>query len=197
MVGSENVVLIIPGRRELVDSRTYRDVGDIFESNSITPLFIQPHWKGASVTELLEETATKIVQEIEKRKYREIHGFGFSLGAMLLLLGARNIRLTTSILCSMSFFKEEIPHMGRVLKLFTKHIVYAGDEPFSYPEVSPAQKFIFLYGEKELRSIPSQIIKMREDHFRSEESVVAKSSGHNLGHAGYQLALREVAGSIK
>jgi len=77
--------------------------------------------------------------------------------------------------------------MGIMLKLFTKKIIYGGEEAFSYPEVTPYQQFLFVYGEKELKSIPKPLIEARSNKFPGE--VVAEKAGHNISHSGYRNAL--------
>jgi len=184
------IALILPGRREQADSKAYKQIGTLFEEQSIKAVYIQPEWKLKSISEQLRDTSIKVNQSIGAND--EVYFLGFSKGALFALICASQIRVKKSILCSMSFFKEEIPHMGMLLKLFTRKMVYGGEEPFSYPQIRQKNDFCFIYGEKELKSIPDKIMASRAELFNSGETIIAKKAGHNISHRGYQSALKSI-----
>lgn len=187
-------VVIVPGKRESVAGNAYKKIGSLFEARLIKPIYIQPDWSLKSVKDMLNDTTSKISESL-RNDYDEIYSFGFSMGAMFSLLASSQLAFHKSVLCSMSFFEEEIPYMGMMLKLFTKRIIYGGEDIFTYPKVAPEQRFLFVYGEKELKTISQSIVEARLKQYPGEV-VIAKKAGHNISHAGYQKTLRFVIEQI-
>ncbi|WP_119627866.1 hypothetical protein [Methylocaldum marinum] len=191
---NQHLAIILPGRRESVSSRQYQRLGFVFEEIGIKPEYIQPNWKLPSVDAITREASRQIRQVALRGKI--VYGLGFSLGALCILKASEEVSFEAAILCSMSFFKEEIPHMGAVLRFFTRKVIYRGDEPSEYPSVHLGKAYHFVYGERELPNIPSGIRALRETRFRGGQTVVAPEAGHNLGHEGYQVALEALIRSV-
>ena len=119
---TQSLAFIVPGRRESVLGDQYQRLGHSFEEIGIKPEYIQPNWKLTSVSAVASDTSRQIHQVATQGK--RVHGLGFSLGALSLLMASENVRFETTILCSMSFFREDIPHMGLILRFFTRRILF-------------------------------------------------------------------------
>lgn len=184
---SQTIAVILPGRRESVSGLPYQRLGNMFAECGIKPEYIQPNWRLTSVTEITRDTVRQIRAVVQPNQ--PVFGLGFSLGALCVLKSSEEINFKASILCSMSFFNEEIPYMGALLRFFTQRVIYRGGEILQYPPVHPEHKYYFVYGQKELRKIPEEILALRSNRFNGGQTIVAAAAGHNIGHHGYQVAL--------
>lgn len=184
---NQTIAVILPGRREFVSSPSYQRLGNVFTECGIKPEYIQPNWGLTSVAEITRDTARQIRAVVQPNQ--PIFGLGFSLGALCVLKSSEQVNFKASILCSMSFFSEEIPYMGALLRFFTKRVIYRGGEILQYPPVRPEHKYYFVYGQKELRKIPEGILTLRSNRFNEGQTIVAAKAGHNISHHGYQAAL--------
>ena len=187
--------LIIPGFSEREDDR-YRRIASAFRGIGATPVFVPIVWPRTVITQNVEQfrpvyarydPATTVV-------------FGYSLGAMVAYMAARERSPAALILASVApWFAEDVPERShyhtRVIGS-RRLSVYRGIT-FDDGAHRVTSRTTILVGEREIKQWPIFLTRARAVHaaISGSDLITVPRARHEIGHPKYMRAIeRAIAG---
>ncbi len=170
---------IIPGYGMAGRSRPIIKIADYFKKNRFESFRLNINWKYNTMSDYLKQ-----FNDFYKEKHiagNEVILFGFSWGAMISLLSAREIKPKSQILCSLSpYFKEDLSDLPKISYKFMGKKRFDDFKKISLDETARniKTKTILVVGSEE-----GEILQKRVRGANNKicsELIVVKGANHNL-----------------
>lgn len=211
----EKIAFLMPGYPERTDKENYQEVSSLYSEAGfeVEPLNIQ--WS-KNLHENIERTEKLIESKLENYDDPEIHFFGHSWGAAILLAISPRFNPETQILAGLSpefrednqtFSKlqEKIGYLvEKVAGLFYEIPEEVDQRPSLHETRNQIDSDIYLfYGEREHEGflgikyfgMKGELTKQRKRILEAEERIV-KNSAHHMESEGYLEEIKKVISEI-
>ncbi len=184
------IAYVIPGFMEQTNSQEYQKIIQYFQEENITVKPIKISWKYNNMSNYIKE----FMEQINHKKEDEVILFGFSFGAMITFLSAKNIKPKKIILCSLSpYFKEDLNFVKKSWKTIVGTKRINDFKQFSFREISNEikSKTILLVGEKENKLVMKRI-KEAKTKLKDSQLIIVPGASHNISNKNYLEAIKKV-----
>ncbi|MEJ0054033.1 MAG: hypothetical protein WDN10_04940 [bacterium] len=193
----KRIAYIIPGYGEShTRQRGYDALAEMFKAKGIVPVHIEIDWHGKKPSRF-GEYAKQFLQQYEKPRQTETYILGFSFGAIIALISAKQAKPTNLILCSPSpFFTEDMKTFKPALRKWWKENFVESD--YSFDAIAPMirQKTYVIVGDKEDVECGKRA-RAAKRNIRNSQLVTAKGAKHNISQKEYLAAVWKVVSKLR
>jgi len=191
-------IFIVTGFKQKKDNSQFKWMRPFFKKAGFEVKMFAADWD----YHVMSDYVTDFKKFYEKNKGKKNHVLGFSLGAMIALLSAHEIKPDKLYLCSISpYFKED---MKKLRKDWGKMIGVRRIEDFKNHSVVKAIKglptsTVVLYGQAEGEKFPNLKKRCEQTHdsLMKSKLVVVPESPHQIDHPEYIKAIKSLFNSKK
>jgi esterase/lipase len=186
------IVYIIPGFHGSAKMIRYKRIIAEFRKRGFKTSPIKITWDRRVMSDYVAE----FLKQIHHNKNDKVYIFGFSLGAMIAFIVAKQVKPKALVLCSLSpFFEEDLRFVKKSWKKYLGKNRLKDFEKFSFEKIAKRNKkykAYLLVGEKEDKTL-SQKVKKAHQALCKSEVVIIKNAKHNIKDSKY---LREISRAI-
>lgn len=185
-------LFIIPGFKQQVSDSRYQWMVRYYGERGYVVKEVNVTWNNRVMSDYVQE----FLDYYYSNKTGENHIIGFSYGAMIALIAARELKLDSLVLCSLSpYFNEDLQN----LKLWWKiEVGLKRVEDFrKYKAIRIARSItvptVVLYGTVEGNKYPQLKVRCEETakYIKNARLVVVDGAPHDIDHPTYREAIKE------
>lgn len=174
-------VIVIPGFGESVEDSTYSAIKKKIENLGYSVALHQPQWKRNTIKKWLSDFKDFI------KKFERMNPvvLGFSFGAYIAIISAKNFKFSKMILCSLSpYFKDDIKNLPLIAYkiLGKKRIKDFGNYDFPKDLNTPA---LFLVGDKDMNIVIKRSLSAYKKYKGDKKIIKIKDAEHDLNNKNY------------
>lgn len=189
------VAFIIPSYFSNVSDQGYKRIGEIFEDCKYNVVYVSIDWKFKTISDY----KVQFRQIYEKNKGEVNIVFGFSFGAMIALLTAKEIKPTSLILASLSpYFSEDLDTLttADIEAIGRKRFIDLQNHSFNEAVSGLRSKTHLLYGERELSVVKERSIKGSREITKAV-LIEVENGKHNINDDVYFLEIKKVIDGLE
>lgn len=191
--------IIIPGLGESTADKPYRLIRNHLKACGFQVIAVKINWNRTTMTDWIRQAKNLVT----KATSPIVGMFGFSMGALIALAVAGDIRPKRVIAASAS------PYFTEALKLFSPKLMRRVKRYIGKKELAEYWKYhakyltlfkgrtTFLYGEKDFEMVPKAVALLRRRMSGRSETIVAPKAPHDLSHPNYLKACLASIGTPK
>ncbi len=177
---------LIPGFGEKTDEPGYSDIKNIAEKKGYKVITHDPDW---------DKAADSWIEEFEKvlsADNSEKQILGFSMGAYIAALSAKNHTFSKIFFCSLSpYFKSDIEHLPRLaFEVFGEKRMETFSQ-YDFPKNISSEAF-FIVGDKEIPIVIERSKKSYEVWSGKKNLILLQNVGHDISEKKYLEVLEEI-----
>jgi len=187
----DKTIIIIPGFGESVENATYPVIKKEIKSLGYNVVFHQPKWKRNTIKKWLSDFK-EFLKKFEGIKPIVL---GFSFGAYISIISAKDFRFSKIILCSLSpYFKDDIKNLPPIVYkiLGQKRINDFKDYELPKNLGIPA---IFLVGDKDINIVIQRSVSAYKKYKGNKKIIKIKGAEHDLNNKNYIDEIKKVLSS--
>jgi esterase/lipase len=189
------IVYIIPGFHGSANMVQYKRVIAEFKKRGFKTRPIKITWDRRVMSDYIAE----FLKQIHHNKNDEVYIFGFSLGAMIAFITAKQVKPKVLILGSLSpFFKEDLRFVKKSWKNYLGKNRLKDFEKFSFEKIAKQNKkykAYLLVGEKEDKILLRKAKKTYQV-LNDSEMIIVKNARHNIKDFKYLQEISRVVGKF-
>lgn len=174
-------IIIIPGFGESTKDSTYSAVKKEIKSLGYNIVFHQPKWKKNTIKKWLSDFK-EFLKKFEKTNPIIL---GFSFGAYIAIISAKDFKFSKIILCSLSpYFKDDIKNLSAITYkiLGRKRIDDFKKHDFPKNLETPT---IFLVGDKDMKIVIKRSVSAYKKYKGYKKIIKIKGAEHDLNNKNY------------
>ncbi len=174
------ILYIIPGFGETTKSVGYQNIINYAEEKGFVVISFDPQWKRSTIKNWLEAFNKLVGKNIEDAVV-----IGFSFGAYIAALSAKNHRFSKIIFCSLSpYFKDDIQKLPALAHrmLGKKRIQHFSENSFPDNISTPA---LFIVGDKDMRFVIDRVKKSYKKWMGPKKLEIIKGAEHDINNDSY------------
>lgn len=184
----KKIIYIIPGFGERVSDTPYPYLSKILKEKGYIVKKYQPKWEYRTINNWVKDFHDFLLKENDCKPII----LGFSFGAMIALLEAKNFIFNKLILCSLSpFFKQDLKKISPVaLKILGKKRM----RDFKQNEFPDDLKTssIFIFGSLEEEKFDFNIKNIIKKYSGPKNVFVVSEVGHDISNPRYLEKIKEI-----
>lgn len=183
-------IFIIPGFRQSVISRAYKNLASLLKEEGYAPVPVKIPWKNSTILENTEYFLKKYNKISSKEKYI----LGFSYGAMIAFIAGTKVASRGLILCSLSpYFKEDIDTRTNLAKSQLAQQRYEDFLKLKCQDLAKklkSKQVLMLYGTLEARILINRVSSaFKEIQTKNKLLVKIKKAEHDISNKKYMYAV--------
>ncbi len=184
----KKIIYIIPGFGEKVSDVPYPYISKILKEKGYIVKKYQPKWKYRTIKNWVRDFHNFLLKENDYKPTV----LGFSFGAMIALLEARNFIFNKLILCSLSpFFKQDLKKISLItLKILgKKRMRDFKQNEFPNDLKTPS---IFIFGSLEEEKFGFNINNIIKKYSGPKKVFIVSEVGHDISSPKYLEKIKEI-----
>lgn len=189
------IAYIIPGYGEnRLSRKAYGIIAGYFKDNEIKPIQVSIMWD-LKIPRNFEDYNNQFLKKFRGNKKDKVYILGFSYGAVIAFMTAKQINPASVILCSLSpYFVEDYKNIKpQWLKWWKKN--FNSELSFKKLLTGYKTKSYIIVGESEDKSVMIRARSFKRN-IKYSELKIAKGAKHNIGNKGYLEAIKEVISNL-
>ena len=186
-------IFLIPGFKEQITDTRYQWLVSYLKSKNFEVQLVPITWNHRTVT----QNAQEFLNFFQKNKSHNNYVLGFSYGAVIALMTAKEVQPKKLILCSLSpDFKEDTKTMPSWLKKYIGIHRYADTKTRSAARLAESLdvETTILCGEKEGFDYPQLLKRCNETAKLAKNSkfILVKDAPHDISFPAYQAEIKMI-----
>ena len=177
----DKTIIIIPGFGESVEDSTYSTIKKEIRDLGYNVVFHQPKWKRNTIKKWLSDFK-EFLKKFEKVKPTIL---GFSFGAYITIISAKDFKFSKMILCSLSpYFKDDIKNLPPVVYKILGQKRIADFKNYDFPKNLDIPT-MFLVGDKDINIVIQRSISAYKKYKGDRKIIKIKGAEHDLNNKNY------------
>lgn len=184
----EKLLYVIPGFGEATTDEGYRAVIKHAKAQGYSVVPVQLKWKYRTVTDWLEQ-----FREVVQKHGENAEVLGFSIGAYVALLAARELHFKKLHLCSLSpYFKDDLPALPELAYTILGKRRMKEYEKYDFPKDINTET-IFYVGDADIPLVVERVKKAYTSLAGKKKLIIVPDVGHVLEAPTYLSSIyREI-----
>jgi len=177
----DKTIIIIPGFGESEEDSTYstikKEIGDL----GYNVVFHQPKWKRNTIKKWLLDFKEFL------KKFEKVNPviLGFSFGAYIVIISAKDFKFSKIISCSLSpYFKEDIKNLPPIVYKILGQKRINDFKNYDFPK-NLDTPIIFLVGDKDMNMVIQRSLSAYKKYKGDKKVIKIKGAEHDLNNKNY------------
>ncbi len=184
------IIYIIPGFHGSTDLVRYQRIIKVFRKRGFVVKPIVISWNYKVMTDYVDQ----FLGQLMHKENDEVYVFGFSFGAMIVFISAKDIKPKKIILASLSpFFKEDLPYLKKSWRKYVGKKRLIDFKNFSFDKIAQNIKcnVQLLVGQRE-DSLLHRRAKLALEKIPKSNLCMVNGARHNIEQQEYFKAITKV-----
>lgn len=174
-------IIIIPGFGESAKDSTYSAIKKEIKNLGYNIVFHQPKWEKNTIKKWLSDFKEFL------KKFEETNPIilGFSFGAYIAIISAKDFKFSKIILCSLSpYFKDDIKNLPAIAYKILGRKRIDDFKKYNLPKNLDIP-VIFLVGDRDINIVIKRTLSAYKKYKGNKKIVTINGAGHDLNNKNY------------
>ncbi len=177
----DKTIIIIPGFGESVEDSTYSTIKKEIGYLGYNVVFHQPKWKRNTIKKWLSDFKEFL------KKFEKVNPtiLGFSFGAYIAIVSAKDFKFSKIILCSLSpYFKDDIKNLPPIAYKILGEKRIDDFKNYDLPKNLNVPA-IFLVGDKDMNIVIKRSLSAYKKYKGDKKIITVNGAEHDLNNKNY------------